>query len=144
MRYPLGASPYPHVIVGARECTDNTSFAIAAAGSYDTIFRRTDSPTAAHGAHVAQPGTNRRRATSDHGAYWYFVPGQAMGFAGVSEIQLGTPSTSTLNDETVRSHLRVSSGGFEYATLDLVDPSSTSIGCQYPARLPLPAGYAPP
>ena len=87
MKFPLGGSPYGHVLVGARECdgldsdgnpitsdtAESPKFTVAAVGQYDDVFRRTDSAFTAH---------------ENNGVHWYFEPGKAMGFAPTNEIHL--------------------------------------------------------
>ena len=126
MKYPVGQSPYGHVIVGARSCDSNTSFTVAAAGAYDAVFRATDSLTKAH---------------EHNGAYWYFYKGSSMGFADSASIQLGPLQQEAITASALSADLpnTVTSGQYVYATIDSADPFDRNTRCQSGYQ-PLPDG----
>ena len=132
--YPIGSSPYGHVLIGATTCEDNSSFAIAAFGTYDQVFLPTSSQSQAHARRLAE------QASDD--VFWYFVPGRSMGFSARPDIQL---SAAPAADDTAGGagaqgvSWMVAHGGFYYATLDRTAPNAYGISCQR-GRLSLPPG----
>ena len=87
------------MLIGAKASSSATTFAIAAVGSYDSVFAPTSSTDTAY---------------EHNGAYFYFYDGYAMGFSSTSSIMLSTADISTGSDAQYRLSWQMdfSAGGY--------------------------------